>query len=128
MRKTPLKRMTPLRSSTPLVASGELKRKTWLRPVSDRQRRKNAERRVALEAAFGPREVWRCLVRDRPAWLAFMGPCLGPVNGHELLKRGQGGSITDVRNIVMLCNHHNGWVEDNPDAATSLGLVIHPSK
>ena len=54
-----------------------------------------------------------------------MGPCLGDVNGHEIVKRSQGGSIVDMDNVVLLCNKHNLWVEDNPLEAHTLGLMRH---
>ena len=96
-----------------------------LRPVSPRRRALNAERRRLLEARYGKRNSWRCFVKDRPQMLALMGPCFGPVDGHETLKRSRGGSIVDLDIIVMLCAHHNGWVEDNPQTAHALGLADH---
>lgn len=78
-----------------------------------------------LEENFGPRDTWQCWVKHRPALMVMMGGCYGAVNGHEILKRSQGGSITDPRNILLLCSRHNSWVEDYPEDAHRLGLMIH---
>lgn len=38
-------------------------------------------------------------------------------DGHELLSRARGGSITDPDNIVPLCRTCHSWVTTNPTAA-----------
>lgn len=51
--------------------------------------------------------------------------CRGKIEGlHELRKRSAGGSLTNPSNLIPACNPCNGWVEDNPDEALVLGLVI----
>jgi hypothetical protein len=70
---------------------------------------------------FGPEDEWWC-------WLASdgaPGECFGPIAGHELLKRSRGGSITDMSNVVLACQYHNGWVEDNPQEAHQFGWAVH---
>ena len=75
---------------------------------------------------FGPRSSWRCRITfAHPTVQALLGPCYGPVNGHEIVKRSQGGSITDLSNIILLCARHNDWVEDSPTEAHRLGLMKH---
>lgn len=87
-----------------------------LRPVSRKRQRVNRVRRQNLEEAFGPRETWRCQVRD---WTnTIVQPCFGAVNGHGIKTRARGGSITDTNNIILLCNRHN-------EQAPSLGLTVH---
>ena len=106
-------------------------RRSRIKPVSEKRRLENIERKRAMEEAFGPRSWWQCEVLKRlldgDTRYAIMGQCLGDINGHELLKSSQGGSRTDMENVVPLCNFHNCWVEDHPLAADELGLVIHPS-
>ena len=34
-------------------------------------------------------------------------------------------SILDISNIVLACDYHNGWIEDNPKKAHELGLTVH---
>lgn len=49
-------------------------------------------------------------------------PCFGPLNGHEIITRGDGGSITDAANIVLLCDFHNGWCTEHDDEAQARGF------
>jgi hypothetical protein len=96
-----------------------------MRQISKKRQKLMAERRLMMEELFGPRDNWRCTF-----WLyrgTLTGPptCHGNVNGHELLKRSRGGSITDVGNVVLLCDFHNGWVEDHPAEAHEIGLSLH---
>lgn len=49
------------------------------------------------------------------------------LQGHEVLKRGRGGSIVEAENILLACEGHNGWVEDHPMLAEVYGLSL-PSK
>ena len=55
--------------------------------------------------------------------------CSGPVNGHEVLKRSRAGStdanLLDMEGVVLLCNYHNGWVENFPKEAHEMGLAKH---
>ena len=88
--------------------------------VSKKRKAENARRKIILAGKYGPPETWKCelgpIIGDQ---------CFGPVNGHELLKRSRGGSITDLNNIMLACAYHNGWVEDNPSEAYELGLSLH---
>jgi hypothetical protein len=51
--------------------------------------------------------------------------CFGGVNGHELLKRSRGGSITDMENVTLLCDFHNSFVEMHPSVSHEMGLAKH---
>jgi hypothetical protein len=48
--------------------------------------------------------------------------CFGPLEGHEPKKRSGGADIENPDEIVLLCQGHNGWVEDYPEARKLLGL------
>jgi len=51
--------------------------------------------------------------------------CRGEIEGlHERRKRTANGSLVNPDNLVPACNPCNGWVEDNPDEAHILELVI----
>jgi len=51
--------------------------------------------------------------------------CRGCIEGlHELRKRSAGGSLVNPDNLIPSCNPCNGWVEDNPEEALILGLVL----
>jgi hypothetical protein len=99
------------------VAVAAVKR-TRLRSVSA----KRAAARVWAEPL-----VQQVYDRDRCCILtghqALAGQCLGRLTPHHLRKQGQGGPWT-LTNIVALCARHNGWVENHPDLAHDMGLVI----
>lgn len=101
-----------------------------INPVSKKRLALYIERRDNLQHAWGPKP-WTCYLNLRQDWkaitqtqTAIVPHCMGEVNAHEIVKRSQGGSITDVSNMVPLCNVHNSWVETAPrDVVKSLGLV-----
>jgi len=67
------------------------------------------------------RDGWRC----QAAELVPSVRCGGPLDAHEVLSRGRGGSIYDAANIVSICRMHHRWVGEHPDAANALGLWHH---
>jgi len=109
-------------------------KRTRLNPISKKRRALNATRREILENAWGPRP-WSCWLSNRAGMSvlstkngqlvdAFIPPCYGEVNAHEIVKRSQGGSLVDLSNMIPLCNGHNGWVETaDRDLVWELGLV-----
>lgn len=92
-------------------------------PVSDKRRVENRARSKILAAMRAEVEAGA-----RPACAAAeLLPdidCGGPVDGHELLSRGRGGSITDRRNVVLVCRWHHTHITTNPTEAEALGLAI----
>lgn len=48
-----------------------------------------------------------------------------PDDVHEPLTRARGGSITDPENMVVICRACHDWVHTHPEAATSVGLLVH---
>lgn len=107
-RRTPLVARTPLRNRAPLRAAGGLLRRTPLAKVSQRRHAENQER-WPIVTELRARQIAVC-------GFTFCQRCRrrGQVNGHELLSRAQGGSITDPANIRLVCDVCNGWFEDNP--------------
>ena len=110
LKRTPMKQ-TPMK-------------RTPLKPVSDRRREVNKQRKEALLAHFGPREKWVCAVSN-----LIPTRCFGEINGHEILSRARAGrtdeNLLDMSGIILVCNHHNSWIEDNPAEAHALGLTKH---
>lgn len=49
--------------------------------------------------------------------------CSGGVEGHEPLRRSQGGDPFDPAQVVLLCAGHHRWVHDHPDMARRVGLI-----
>ena len=88
--------------------------------VSSKRKRENAQRKVAMTEKFGDPETWTC-----QAAMFMDVRCYGEIHGHEILKRSRGGSITDMDNVVLLCDYHNGLVEDYPEKAHDAGLARH---
>lgn len=90
-------------------------RRTRIKPVSDKRRQVNrARRKLAADHL------------DEPCRL-HTPVCTGwAEHFHELVSRGQGGSLTDGRNLVPSCDACNGWVEDNLQEAYMRG-VRYPS-
>lgn len=107
-----LKRRTPLRSRTRLA-----RRKTLL-PRSAKARALRDAADPVVAAVFD--RDGGCVLRSRPD---EAGECFGGPTPHHLLKASQGGGWT-VDNLVTLCRFHNGWVEDRPEHAWQLGLVV----
>ena len=108
----------------PTIEGVDLKRS----PVNRISQKRQAEmqlRKSLMEETFGPRENWRCTFWLYRSTLMEPSLCHGNVNGHELLKRSRGGSITDMNNVVLLCDFHNGWCEDHPSEAHEMGLARH---
>lgn len=108
----------------------------------------SAKRRAELDARRGVRELvfdrdgHRCQAAGAPllarveararlgvpleqlrAAVLELGRCYGPLTPHHLLKESQGGAY-EASNLVALCSRHNSWVEDYPDHARALGLVV----
>jgi 5-methylcytosine-specific restriction endonuclease McrA len=80
VKRTELKRGRPLQRHTPL-------------PPASRKRQREKRERAVLLAELGADQQWcsRC------------GVGTFALDGHELLRRSAGGSITDPENIVLLC-------------------------
>lgn len=90
-----------------------LKRKTPLKPRSDKTAAKYVDRRAFVADQL----------RRRPC-CEFPLRCWNrAVDIHEPLLRSRGGSILDPENTVALCREHHDWVHANPAKATELGLM-----
>lgn len=54
-----------------------------------------------------------------------LGGCMGPIVGHEVVKRSQvRDAHMDPRLVIGVCAAHNSWVEDNPYEAQIAGLSV----
>lgn len=92
------------------------------RPIRSRSEQATAVRSAAqpvVDAVFG--RDGGCVAAALPVDVA--GWCRGRLTPHHLRKAWKGsGWLLD--NLVTLCEAHNGWVEDEPDTAHALGLVL----
>lgn len=95
-------------------------KRTRLRAVSSKRRARLEDRRAVVTEALD-RDRQHCRLRD----MIVGHRCGGPITPHELRKQSASAAGRyDVENIVALCAHGNTWVEDNPQLAHDLGLVI----
>jgi hypothetical protein len=129
MKRSELKRGASTLKRTALKRSDSTLKRSKLNPMSDKRKKVNAERTKKMREHFGPSSTWRCTVKNNVAMLAEMGRCRGEVHGHELLSRSRAGrtdvNLLDMDGIILLCDFHNGWVEDNPKKAHDFGLTLH---
>lgn len=95
-----------------------------MRTVSSKRAVENRVRRLVI-AEVRVRDGHECVgSKINPITCApyLPEPCFGPLNGHEIITRGDGGSITDAANIILLCDFHNGWCTEHDDEATERGF------
>jgi 5-methylcytosine-specific restriction endonuclease McrA len=118
--RTPMRRKTPLRSTSVLTARTPLRksqgRHARIKPVSDKRRAENRQRRKMADEVFGPAP--ECGIR----WDA---DCRGLADDlHELLSRARLGSITDPENCVPACRPCHSNLTGNPAEAERRGFLL----
>lgn len=99
-----------------------MKRSGRLSP-SSRKRLEDLGRRAEVRSAVLERDGGCLLHLSRTLNDGTWGACRGDLTFHHLKKASQGGGYTE-ENGVTLCIYHNDLVEDRPDDAVRLGLVI----
>ena len=94
-------------------------KRTRIKPVSAGTKARKQERRDAVNAA-AERDGHRCRVLDH-----WPHHCIAPLDGHEVLTRGRGGSPYDPDNIVMACRVGHDYLHAHPVWAAGVGLLAH---
>jgi len=113
-RGSPLKRLTPLRAKTPIRSTARLVTRTPLRQVSDKQRDINKRRAELLrEMRRGQDWCTRCGVRGQH------------LDGHERLRRSQGGKPDDRTEIILICRPCHEWIGANVAHAVADGWAVY---
>ena len=102
---------------TPLAPGGPLKRRTPLRPRSNKKQAKALEFQPLMVACYR-RDGWECQLRHTLAECE----CWGPLHPHHILPRGRGGR-DELANLVTLCAAHHQWVHLNPTDARAMGFL-----
>lgn len=92
-------------------------RRGRIRPMSKRRKDRLPFRAAAVELALDRDEHCRGLD------LIPGHRCVGPLVGHEPLKRSQGGDFADPDDVMIVCWGLNGDIEDWPDLAKAFGLT-----
>lgn len=96
-----------------LKRTSALRRRTALRPVSDKRAAIADERRALVTKLLLAHPVCEfCRQSDSQ-------------HVHERLTRARGGSILDESNCVCLCPTCHRYVHDHPDYAGRMGLLVH---
>ncbi len=115
MKRSPMPQRTqPIRRVVSMRPSADDRRRGWLRAVSVKRQTVNRERRKVIETLLAERG---------PVCEARLDGCDGwAVDCHELLRRSQGGSLTDPANLLLLCRTHHDWITTHPAEAVALGL------
>ena len=108
----------------PIERKASTLKRTPIKPMSDKRKSVNQQRKEAMLAHFGKRETWKCQGQT-----VFPHKCFGAINGHEITSRARAGradaNLLDMSGIILLCDWLNGWIEDNPKKAHELGLTKH---
>lgn len=98
--------------------------RTPLKPMSERRKNVNQQRKEAMLAHFGKREFWKCMGQD-----TYPHKCHGGINGHEILSRSRAGrtdaNLLDMSGIITICDWLNTYIEDNPNWAHEMGFTKH---
>ena len=92
-----------------------------MRRVSVKRQAANRERAKML--AEKPRECSVEKMKRQRSDMQKWPECGGQLDGHELLSRARGGSITDPENVVMICRNDHRYLTDHPAEAERLGLA-----
>lgn len=89
-----------------------LSRRTRVRPVSKKRARLLPKRRAFV----------RTFLAEHP-FCAHPECWAAATECHEVVRRSQGGSITDAANVRGLCDRHHREVHARPAWAVELGLL-----
>lgn len=119
-RETPLRRRKGLSRGAPPAPGAALARRSPLPRETWKHRRAREAAQPVIDAVFARDSG--CVLRHT----SIAGDCGGkPCTPHHLEKQSRRRGGWTHRNLVTLCAVHNGWVEDNPQAAWRLGLVVN---
>jgi hypothetical protein len=101
-------------------------KRTRLRPVSNKRRDANAERRVVVEGRFGRRPACEaCLPLQLIGVDRSRTGCDGwATDAHELVSRARGGSIVDTDNIRPVSRACHTFITTHPCEAEDAGLAL----
>ena len=114
---------TQMKRGDPVKAREWQRRSKPLPPMSAERKRENRIRRKVLHAEFGDEPV--CYACPVLGAAGIDTGCSGWADdGHELVRRGQGGSIVDVTNIIPIGRRCHNFVTEHPEIARRLGLEI----
>lgn len=106
---------------TPMPQRQKPMRRTRIKPMSDKRRAENRERRKVLHAAYGTHPP--CALCEPLQAHGITTGCNGWADdADEILRRSAGGSITDVSNVRPVGRECHRWITTHPREAREWGL------
>lgn len=90
-------------------------------PAVSKKRARENRQRVKVREEVLTRDGFTC--RARGGIIPEVRRCSGPLDVHEVIGRGRGGSFLDPENCVTLCRAHHEFVTTHPERGRELGLV-----
>jgi hypothetical protein len=115
-RAKPIARHKRLQSRSVLATGKPPARHARIKPVSDKRRAENRERRKMADATFGDRPL--CAIR----WGSGCTRWADDLD--EILSRGRGGSITDAANTTPGCRWCHTQKTGHPAEAEERGFLL----
>lgn len=112
-----MRRNRPLHQDPAKLAAWQTASRRRIAPQSAKRRSEASARSDVREAVFN-RDGYRCVLDGLEGHR-----CGGPLTPHHIRKASQGGPY-EPGNMISLCASANREVEDRPDWAWRLGLVI----
>lgn len=120
-----MKRSGPPERRKGLARGSSQLRRSRIKPVSDKRRAENAERRANLHAAYG--QFPRCELCAPLRSHGIVTGCSGWADdGDEKLRRSAGGSIIDPANVRPVGRRCHRWLTEHPKEARAWGLELRP--
>jgi hypothetical protein len=116
-----MNRNKPLRADPDKTRAWQRRSRKPLAAKSAKRAAKRPAEREVTEIVYG--RDGGCVLRSMPRLGDEVPLCGGPLTPHHLSKQSKGYDWSED-NLVALCSTHNGWVEDEPDLARTLGLVV----
>jgi hypothetical protein len=133
LRRSPLQRGKPLVTRTPLANKSPLKPGGKKIATTSKRRRQKAAAEADVRAQYVADhpicEIGLAMLQspDPDVRRHYRSTCQITAEAcHERRKRSAGGSTIDPINLLSACNPCNGWVENEPDVARSIGVSVHP--
>jgi hypothetical protein len=124
MKRTPFPPRAVRLRRVPLEQSGGAERRARIKPVSARMARENRQRAAMADRRWPDRRagtvmcaVWEAI---QPEWCDRFASDL-----NEIVRRSQGGSITDEENTTPTCRTCNGLLSDGPEWGYRIGVIKH---
>lgn len=122
-----MKRSTTPLARSPLARGKGLQRTAGLKPggalpAESAKRQASRPVRALVREAVLERDVRRCRAADLVPDVA----CRGRLDVHEVWSRARHpGSHLHAEAAITVCRRHHTWLDDHPDEAVALGLLVH---